>query len=60
MTITTIAEAKQRLNEAALDVQADHGDELLDSAWPDVVRAIASDCTPAVRDELLQREGLST
>ena len=54
--ITTIDEAKHRLNDAALDVQRDMGEAALEAGWHDLVHAIASDCTPDVRDELLRRE----
>jgi hypothetical protein len=51
----TYEEAQQALRDAELDVVADFGESKLESAWPDIVRSIASMCPKEIGDELIRR-----
>ena len=51
----TIEEAQIGLETAANDTAADHGEEMVEEAWFDLVHAIASNCPPQVARELVRR-----
>lgn len=55
MIYTTIEEAQMALRTAELDVRADQGEEAVEAGWGDIVRSIASCCSPEVEKELLRR-----
>jgi hypothetical protein len=54
-TYSTIEQAQEALDTAALDVAADFGEEMVEAAWPDLVESIAADCAPDVAAELRRR-----
>lgn len=54
----TIDKAMDALADAEHDVIADMGEEALDAGYADIVEAIAFDCTPEVRAELMRRTGV--
>jgi hypothetical protein len=54
-TYNTYEEAASALGTAAMDVAADHGEEMVEAAWGDIVNAIASNCPPEVAEELKRR-----
>jgi hypothetical protein len=53
----TIEAAEHGLQEVVLDVTADQGEDAVEAAWRDLVEYIAADSTPAVRAELMRRNG---
>lgn len=57
---TTIKEARDAVERAEQDTEATYGPEALGdpSVYFELVRAIADDCAPAVKAELLRTEGL--
>lgn len=56
--IATIEEARMTLQAVEMTVAEDQGEEMVESAWSDLVHTVAEQCTPEVRQELLRREGL--
>lgn len=58
MFYRTIEQARDAVQEAHMDVGADFGGEAAEHAHTDIVRAIAENCTPEVKAELLRREGV--
>jgi hypothetical protein len=56
---STIEEARMALQTAEMDTEADHGPEAVEAGYFDLVRSIATMCTPEVAAELLRREGLA-
>lgn len=58
MLYATISDAQTALQQVEMDVAADMGDDAVEACWHDLVLAIAGDCTPDVRRELLRREGV--
>lgn len=54
----TIDEAFDALESAEEDVRADMGEDAVDAGYADIVEAIAFDCTPEVRAELMRRTGV--
>lgn len=55
MFYTTYEEASTALETAAMDVAADHGEEMVEAAWGDLVNTIADCCPPDVAEELRRR-----
>lgn len=55
MPYETYREAMQALEDACADVAADFGEEAVEAAWGDLVRNVASQCTPEVYAELVRR-----
>jgi hypothetical protein len=53
----TIEEAEQALQEAAEDVAADQGEEMVEQGWSEIVHAVADLCGKDARVELLRRNG---
>ena len=58
MQYDTIDKAFEALEVAEEDVRGDMGEEALDAGYNDIVEAIAWDCTPEVRAELMRRTGV--
>lgn len=58
MAHTTLEDALQHLDDACEDVRADMGEEAVDAGYADIVEAVAYDCTPAVRRELMRVTGV--
>jgi len=56
--ITTIEEAKQDLQTAIMDVEADMGEEAVEAGYHDIVRNVGDRCTPEIKAELFRREGV--
>ena len=54
----TIDKAFEALESAEQDVAADMGEDAVDAGYADIVEAIAWDCTPEVRAELMRRTGV--
>jgi hypothetical protein len=54
----TIDKALDALESAEDDVRSDMNDEAVDASYADIVEAIAWDCTPEVRVELMRRTGV--
>jgi len=54
----TIEKAFAALELAEEDVRADMGEEAVEAGYADIVEAIAFDCTPEVRAELMRRTGV--
>jgi hypothetical protein len=55
----TIDKALAALAVAEDDVRADMGEDAVDAGYADIVEAIAFDCTPIVRVELMRRTGVN-
>lgn len=55
MLYNTYEEASTALETAAMDVAADHGEEMVEQAWGDLVNTIADCCPPEVAEELRRR-----
>lgn len=53
------ADARMALEEAAMDVRADMGEDAVEAGWSDIVHSVCDRCTPKVANELLRREGLN-
>lgn len=53
--IASIEEAQEALQTAEMDVVGDFGEDAVEAGWSDIVRSIASQCTPEVGDELIRR-----
>jgi hypothetical protein len=51
----SIESAMQALQHAEMDVAADFGEEMVESAYSDIVHSIAGMCPPDVARELLRR-----
>jgi hypothetical protein len=53
----TIEEAYAGLKSMEEDIAADAGKEYLDTAYGDIVNAVAWDCAPGIRAELFRTTG---
>lgn len=59
MIYNTIEEAETGLKTAAMDVEADFGEAMVEQAWGDLVHTIADCSPPEIGAELIRRH-LST